>query len=195
MQSKEYGQPIQATNKVVVSDNEEIPVGSSAYIVNKSQLEYDTIVDTEWNRFLNGDVHEIVSLIETQVQGAKVKWIRLSWDHTEIFRDGYNIIEGRWVDFYHVYGLTIEAVVQNETGAALTGLEIFTILIAVGFLIAIVTGCALGAWITYKLTVLPEPFGSIFGIIILIGIVFFILVMFGAKFKGKRGKTSVSVGR
>lgn len=195
MQSKEYGQPIQATDKVVVSDNEEIPVGNSAYIVNKSQLEYDTIVDTEWNRFLNGDVHEIVSLIETQIQGAKVKWIRLSWDHTEIFHDGYNFIEGRWVDFYHVYGLTIEAVVLNETGAALTGLEIFTILIAVGFLIAIVTGCALGAWITYKLTTLPEPFGSAFGIIILIGIVFFILVMFGAKFKGKRGKTSVSVGR
>jgi hypothetical protein len=195
VQSKEYGQPIQATDKVVVSDNEEIPVGNSAYIVNKSQLEYDTIVDTEWNRFLNGDVHEIVSLIETQIQGAKVKWIRLSWDHTEIFHDGYNFIEGRWVDFYHVYGLTIEAVVLNETGAALTGLEIFTILIAVGFLIAIVTGCALGAWITYKLTTLPEPFGSAFGIIILIGIVFFILVMFGAKFKGKRGKTSVSVGR
>jgi len=184
MPSKTWGTPQIIKEYLVVGENDEIPSGHKAYVFNKQRGESEVDPD-DWDAFREGNLTELKNAIEGDIPNSKVIWIKISWD--------YAIYEGMpstgfW---YRVGGFYVEAIVENIGGAALTGLEIAIIIMAIAFLAVVIAAISLGAWIIWQVMLaIPKPLKPFGGIILLIGIGLFVLILFGAKLGiGKKGVT------
>lgn len=189
MGEKSWGTPLAIKQYEVVAENEEIPKGNYAYVFSQQASEYNWVKKSAWEAMLNGDFSLIKQKIETEIPNTKVQWIRVSWTKA-------------WLEFrydYRVEGFKIEAIVKNESGANLTGLEIAIIIMAVAFLATVITFVALTAWITWKVvTATEEAFGdvgtiAVGGGLILVFLLFLLLIL-GVGIEYRKGK-GVKVGK
>lgn len=189
MPNKTWGTPQTIKQYIVVGDNDEIPSGHKAYVFNKQVGQSEVDPDT-WDAFTDGDLTEIKNAIERDIPNTKVIWIKISWD--------YAIYEGMpstgfW---YRVGGFYIEAIVENISGAGMTGFEIAAIIIAVAILVAVLVPIALGAWTYWEVVEsVKRVLGDVgmigIGLLLLVGIAVFVLLVLGVGFKGK----GIAVGR
>jgi hypothetical protein len=98
-----------------------------------------------------------------------------------------------------VSGFQTEALVYNKGTAALTGLEIVAIIMAVAFLVAVLTVLALGAWIILQVMDATKAIGPwatiVVGLAILSGLGFGLYLLFGGKAEYKGKKRKIRIGR
>ena len=173
--------------RVKVDNGAEIAKNNWAYVDFIPQNTVYSIPISAYWQVVNGDLTYIKNMIEQGISGAQCQWIRISWSHSSIGGLG-----GNFEDF------RVEALVRN-INAGLTGLEIAAIVLAVGFLIAIVTAAVLVLYSTYEvfsaLDDLEEDFGAwgsvatvAVGLLLIAGAGVFLFFMFGGSFsKGKKG--------
>jgi len=182
MPSKTWGTPQLIKEYLIVGENDEIPSGASAYIFNRSSADHDVLGVPTWEAFLQGDLTDLKNRIETDIPNTEVLWIKISWDRADRKHE---------YPEYWVYGFYVEALVKNKGGAALTGLEIALIIMAIAFLAAVIAAISLGSWITWEvMEATPDIAKPAVGIVLLIGIALFLLILFGAKLGiGKKGVT------
>ncbi|MCJ7424322.1 hypothetical protein MUP01_08665 [Candidatus Bathyarchaeota archaeon] len=201
MPNKSFGTPMEIKTKQLVETSAEIPQGQWAYVVNASTLEYDTIWDRDWEKFLAGDMSRFKTEIEKQLPGSSVEWVNFVWDKTEKSDAFFDVWEMRWKFAYHVYGLKVEAIVKNVNGG-ITGMEVIGILTAAAtliFAIAIFALVAIGTWVVFQVMEALKKLGpaatAIGGILILGGIGLLLFVIFGGKAKYEGKKRRFQIGR
>lgn len=174
MPSKSWGTPQLIQNYVVVGENDEIPAGQKAYVFQQSSKEYDKIWWEKWETFMQGDISLLKDEIENAIPYSKVLWLSCSWVKV-IDKNEYP-----YINYYKVYGFKVEALVENTGEASLTGLEIALIIVAFGFLFAVVALTLTGAWVVWQvMSSIPDLAKPFVGIGILILILLFLLVLFG----------------
>lgn len=188
-----WGTPMVLQQYLVVSNTDEIPSGKWAFVFQKQAGE-KTISPSDWERMKSGDLSTIKNQIETGVPGSACVWIRISWE-----TESYVSYTGG--SHYVIGGFMVEALVKNKN-ANLTGLEIVAIIMAVAFIIAVLTICLTGSWVTFKVISATESIGPwatvIVGAIILVAAVVLLYSLLGGKIKvglGKGRKIETSRGK
>ena len=199
MPSVSWGTPITVNEQIVVGNRTEIPAGQMAWVINASTLTYETIVDRQWEAFLKCDLSQLQREIESKIRGSKVQWIGISWDKDEKVGPSYfDIWEQRWVFHYHIYGFRVEAIVKNE-GAALTGLEIFYIIMAATTLLVVIALVTLGSWTTVQVISAAQQIGPVatigIGLAVLAGVGLLAFVLLGGKASVKSKERRFEIGR
>lgn len=191
MPIKSWGNRYSIGNHQVVSGNSEIPPQNYAYVFNKQTSNESIVPKADWENMVNGDMGYIRDQIEQGVPGCEVKWVMIAWDSAvPKFGAPYLMV---------VSGFQAEALVYNKGTAALTGLEIVAIIIAVSFLFAVITALALGAWIILQVMDAAKQLGPAFtiglGLLILGGLGFGLYLLFGGKAEYKGKKRRIRIGR
>lgn len=163
--------PSNISERTVITESTVIEPGKMAWVANVSQLEYDSVYDLDWETFLQGDISLVKTEIERQVPGTAVQWVRCYWDRTEKVLARWDIIQWRWVYYYHVYGFRMEAIVKNISPVAGTLFEftasiIIAIAIAVGFIALVIAAIALGVWLVLQIVGAAGRVGGDWGIIL-----------------------------
>lgn len=192
MPSKTWGTPQVIQQSIVVDENTEIPIGHKAYVFNKTTSTIGEFVPKDdWEAFMRGDLYALKERIEADIYGSKVIWLKISWDKTE---GPKQIASG--LSVYAVWGFYVEAIVENASGANLTGFEIAAIILALAVLIPVLAALALGAWTYWEVVQsVKRVLGDVgmigIGLLLLFGLAIFVLLILGVGFKGK----GIAVGK
>lgn len=196
-----WGSILVIQNYNVVATDHEIEQGHYGYVFNKQPQGDRDIPAADFDKVINGDPTKIVQEIEHGIPGSKVTWVRVSWEKAEYFKVGGGPY-GQEKYYYHVAGLTVEAIVENVNGG-ITGLEIIGIIIAVTFLIAVIVLLAVGGWLVWEIVNAIKNLGPTFGppvmiivgLLILVGIGLLVFFIFGGRIGYKGKQRSLEVGR
>jgi len=183
MPSKTWGTPQLIEEYIVVGEDKEIPSGHKAYILNRDSREHSVLGIPTWETFLQGDLTQLKERIEQDIPNTKVLWIQISWSNA--------VLQQKYPEYW-VYGFTIEAIVENLGGAALTGFEIALIIIAFAFLAVVIASIALGAWIVWEIMgSVPDVVKPFVGVGLLVLLLLFLLLMFGGQIGVSKKKVTV----
>jgi hypothetical protein len=192
MPSVGWGNDYSLSDHTLVGGNDEIPVGKYAYVFNM-QNGVATIPKATWEAMLNGDFTSVKNQIESGIPGAQVKMIHCAWDKADYVW---------WMGSgaYAVSGFRVEALVYNA-GASQTGLEIVAIIMAVAFIIAVITACVVSGWVVWQVMDAAKQLGPAVtvgvGLAILAGIAILAFVFIGgrAQYKGKKRQIAIGKGQ
>lgn len=193
---KVWGSKLTIHNERIVPEGYEIPQGHFARALKQQQYNREFVEEAKWNAMMAGDMNQIKNDIESQIPGASVIWIRVSW--TEATR--VMVAAGVWAIL--VAGYQVEAIVEN-VNAGLTGLEIVAIILVITWLISVIALLSMGSWVVYEvinaIKKLPEGWSPwvmiIVGLLILVGIGALLFFIFGGAVMYKSKKRSVSLGK
>jgi hypothetical protein len=206
MGNRSWGTPLAITEHILIGENDEIPTGNKGYVFNQSIHshpldildpgiwdEYDNDV---WSTFMAGDMGIIKSKIETEIQGAVLKFVQVSWSRTRQVR--YFSPWGIPYTRTRVYDLKFEAVVENQ-GGGVTGFEIAAVIMAVAFLVYVASLSLTGAWVTWRVVKAAEELGPVVtigvGLVIIVLIAILLLTAFGGKAEYRGKKRGFSIGK
>ena len=196
MPLKSWGDRYSIGNNQLVSGSTEIPPQNYAYVFNKQTSNESYVPKADWESMVNGDMGYIRDRIEQGIPGVEVKWVMIAWDKAEV-RPMEQYPHNPYV--YCVSGFQTEALVYNKGTAALTGLEIVAIILAVAFSVAVLTVLALGAWIVLQVMDAAKQLGPAvtiaIGLAVLAGLGFGLYLLFGGKAEYKGKKRRIRIGR
>jgi hypothetical protein len=190
MPSVGWGNNYNLNDHVLVGGNDEIPIGNYAYVFNmQAQNSVATIPKAMWEAMLNGDFTSVKNQIEQGIPSCQVKMIHCAWDKADYIW---------WMGAYAVAGFRVEALVYNA-GAHQTGLEIVAIIIAVAFIIAVITACVVGGWVVWQVVSAAQSISPVVtigvGLAILAGIAILAFVLIGGRAQYKGKKRRITIGK
>jgi hypothetical protein len=187
--SRTWGTQMNIQSYLLVGNTDEIDYGHWAYVTQAQGPGEKAIPKDQWETMLAGDFSQLANQLKTQIPGCEPTWIECMW--SSVRYDGQ-------LQRYYVTGLTMIAMVKN-INAGLTGLEIAVIIMAIAFLMAVLTICLTGSWVTTKVIAATEAIGPwmtiLIGVIILIVIGFLAFTLIGGKINYSSKKRSFSSSR